>query len=101
MNLEINEIYTFKLNSSEELVVKVVDQFADYIVIANPIAAVLTPQGLQLMPCMFSSNMDKNVQLNKNSIAMVAEPRDDIRSKYIEATTGLVTAPASKQIITG
>ena len=60
----------------------------------------LTPQGLQLMPCMFSSNMDKNVRLNKNSIAMVAEPREDIRSKYLEATTGLVTPP-TKQIITG
>ena len=100
MNLDINEIYTLKLNSSEELVVKVVDQFDGYIEITNPIAAVLTPQGLQLMPCMFSSNMDKNVRLNKNSIAMVAEPRDDIRSKYQEATTGLVTPP-TKQIITG
>lgn len=100
MNLDINEIYTLKLNSSEELVVKVVDQFDGYIEITNPIAAVLTPQGLQLMPCMFSSNMDKNVRLNKNSIAMVAEPRDDIRSKYLEATTGLVTPP-TKQIITG
>ena len=64
MNLDINEIYTLKLNSSEELVAKVVDQFDGYIEITNPIAAVLTPQGLQLMPCMFSSNMDKNVQLN-------------------------------------
>ena len=100
MNLEINEIYTLKLNSSEELVVKIVDKFNDYIEITNPIAAVLTPQGLQLMPCMFSSNMDKDVQLNKNSIAMVAEPREDIRSKYLEATTGLVTPP-TKQIITG
>ena len=100
MNLEINEIYTLKLNSSEELVAKVIDQFDGYIEITNPIAAVLTPQGLQLMPCMFSSNMDKNVRLNKNSIAMVAEPREDIRSKYLEATTGLVTPP-TKQIITG
>ena len=100
MNLEINEIYTLKLNSSEELVAEIVDQFDGYIEITNPIAAVLTPQGLQLMPCMFSSNMDKNVQLNKNSIAMVAETREDIRSKYLEATTGLVTPP-TKQIITG
>lgn len=100
MNLEINEIYTLKLNSSEELVVKVVNQNDNYIEITDPIAAVLTPQGLQLMPCMFSSNMNKNVQLNKNSIAMVAETREDIRAKYLEATTGLVTPPA-KQIITG
>ena len=101
MKLEINEIYSLKLNSSEEVVAKVIDVFADYVVISEPIACVITPQGLQLMPAMFSSNMDKNIQLNKNSIAMAAETRDDIRSKYIEATTGLVTAPAAKQIITG
>ena len=101
MNLEINEIYTLKLNSSEEIVAKVVNTFDNYVVISDPIACVISPQGLQLMPAMFSSNMDKNIQLNKNSIAMVAETRDDIRSKYIEATTGLVTAPATKQIITG
>ena len=101
MNLEINEIYTLKLNSSEEIIARVVDSLADHVVISDPIACVISPQGLQLMPAMFSSNMDKKIQLNKNSIAMVAEVREDIRSKYIEATTGLVTAPASKQIITG
>ena len=100
MNLEINEIYTIKLNTSEELIAKIVEEFDNYLVVTHPIAAVLTPQGLQLMPCMFSSNMDKNVQLNKNSIAMVAETREDIRAKYHEATTGIVTPPA-KQIITG
>lgn len=100
MKLEINEIYTFKLNSGDELISRIVNQTDDCVEVTHPIAAVLTPQGLQLMPCMFSSNLDKNVQLNKNSIALVAEPREDIRSKYVEALTGLVTPP-TKQIITG
>ena len=37
---------------------------------------------------------------HRSSIAMVGEARDDVRSKYVEAVTGLVTPPA-KQIITG
>lgn len=100
MNIQINEIYTFKLTSSEELIAKVVDIFDGYVELSHPIAAVPGPQGLQLMPSMFTSNLDKNVQLNKSSIAMVGEAREDVRSKYVEAVTGLVTPPA-KQIITG
>jgi hypothetical protein len=53
-----------------------------------------------MMPCLFSSNSDKNVHINTASIALSAETREDVRAKYIEATTGIVT-PAAKQIITG
>jgi hypothetical protein len=40
------------------------------------------------------------VHINTASIALSAETREDVRAKYIEATTGIVT-PAAKQIITG
>lgn len=52
-----------------------------------------------MMPSLFSANVDKNVQLNISSCAMVSEPREDVRGSYVQATTGI--APVSKQIITG
>jgi hypothetical protein len=52
-----------------------------------------------MMPTLFSANIDKNVQINISSCAMIAEVRDDVRNSYIQATTGI--APVSKQIITG
>lgn len=97
--LEINQVHTFKLNNGEELVAKLVNKFADHVEISKPITMVLGPQGLQMIPTLFSSNPDKNVLLNTNSIAMSSEPRPDVRDKYIEATTGIQTT--SKQIITG
>jgi hypothetical protein len=97
--MNINEIYTFKLNTGEELVAKLTEIHDDYLIIHHPILTVISPQGLQLMPGLFSSNLDKSVRLNKFSWAMIAETRDDIRNSWIQATTGI--APVSKQIITG
>lgn len=99
-SLKHEEIYTFKLINGEELVAKIWQKFVDYYEIQQPISMILGPQGLQMMPSLFSANPDKNVLLNISSIAMACEPRDDVRAKYIEATTGLVTPPG-KQIITG
>lgn len=99
-HLEINQVYTFKLVSGEEITAKVLNKHTDTTEISQPISMVLGPQGLQMMPSLFSSNSDKTVHINTSSIAMVAETREDVRAKYIEATTGIATPP-TKQIITG
>jgi len=98
--LQLNEIYTFKMVSGEEITAKVFNKTSDSIEVTQPISMVLGPQGLQMMPSLFSANQDKNVHINTATIAMAAETREDVRAKYLEATTGIVTPPA-KQIITG
>jgi len=102
MNITIRhgEIYTFKLVTGEEIVARVLSGDIDSALeIEHPILCALSPQGLQLMPYMFSSKMGGNLQLNKHSWVMFAETRDDVRNSWIQATTGI--APVSKQIITG
>jgi len=99
-HLELNQVYTFKLVSGEEITAKISDKTTDSIEVTQPISMVLGPQGLQMMPSLFSSNPEKNVHINTATIAMSAETREDVRAKYIEATSGIVTPPA-KQIITG
>jgi hypothetical protein len=99
MKLETNTIYSFKLNTGEELVAKIVEINQDYLLIEHPIMTVLSPQGLQMMPGLFSANLDKSIRLNNSSWAMIAETREDVRNSWIQATTGIT--PVSKQIITG
>ena len=98
-SLKLDEIYTFKLTTGEEITAKVVNKFEGEIEISHPIAMVISPQGLQMVPGLFSANQEKTVLLNKSSWAMIAETREDVRNSYIEATTGI--APVRKQIITG
>lgn len=97
--LELGEIYTFKLTTGEEVVAKLTARNEQYLTIQHPILTVLSPQGLQMMPGLFSANLDRDVQLNNSSWVLVATTRDDVRNSWIQATTGI--APVSKQIITG
>ena len=97
--VENNTIYTFKLLTGEEFVARVLEQMPDHMIIEHPIMTVISQQGLQMMPALFSANQDKTVRLNNSSWAMIAETRDDVRDSWIQATTGI--EPVRKQIITG
>lgn len=99
MNITTDEIYTFKLITGEEIVAKVTEIHADHLMLQNPILCVLSPQGLQMMPALFSAEPDRMVRLNTASWAMIAEARSDVGNSWIQATTGI--APVSKKILTG
>jgi hypothetical protein len=99
MKLETNNIYTFKLNTGEELIARTVEIGPDHMIIEHPILTVISQQGLQMMPGLFSADLGQNVRLNNASWAMIAETRQDVRDSWIQATTGI--APVRKQIITG
>jgi hypothetical protein len=98
MKLETNKIYSFKLSTGEELVTKVVEINDDHIMIEHPILTVISPQGLQMMPGLFSANLDKPVRLNNSNWAMVAEPREDVSNSWVQATTG-IQVPDKKLIL--
>jgi hypothetical protein len=91
-------IYTFKLNSGEELVAKIVDAGRDTFSVEHPVSIAPGPQGMGLMPSMFTANPTKLIQLNINSVALVAETDETVAAKYIEATTG-ITIPGKKIVM--
>jgi hypothetical protein len=99
-NIAEKEIYTFKLVSGEEIVAKVVSiTNANSIELTHPVSIAPTGQGLSLIPSMFTSERDKPVTLNTNTVTMYCETDDAIKMKYIEATTGIATT--SKKIVLG
>ncbi len=99
MKPEINQVQTFKLLTGEEFVAKILEINPDHMIIEHPIMTVISQQGLQMMPALFSANQEKTVRLNNSSWAMIAETRDDVRDSWIQATTGI--SPVRRQIITG
>lgn len=99
VNLKVDEVYTFKLNSGEELVAKVKQAGGDWIIINDPVSVAPGPQGMGLLPSLFTANPESETRLNTNSIAIVAETDDSVKTKYIQATTGL--AVPEKKLILG
>ena len=94
-----NSVYTFKLNSGEELIAKVVQAGSEFIQIEEPVSIAPTQQGMQMIPSVFTANPKGEFKLNTNNIALYAETDDSIKMKYLEATTGIKVP--DKKIILG
>jgi hypothetical protein len=93
-----NQVYTFKLNSGEELIAKIVQSGSDFIIIEEPVSIAPTQQGMQMIPSVFTAEPKGEFRLNTNSIAIYAETEDSVRMKYLEATTG-IKVPDKKLIL--
>ena len=94
-----NTVYTFKLNSGEELIAKVIQAGGDFILIEEPVSIAPTQQGMQMIPSVFTANPKGDFKLNTSSIALYAETDDSVRMKYLEATTGIKVP--DKKIVLG
>lgn len=96
--LQPNSIYTFKLNSGEELIAKVIQAGGDFITLAEPVSIAPGQQGLQMIPSIFTADPKEEFKLNTSSVAIIAQTDDSIKVKYIEATTG-IQVPDKKLIL--
>ncbi len=98
MTLEVGKVYTFKLNSGEELIAKVTQAGGDFIVIEEPVSIAPTQQGMQMIPSVFTADPKEEFKLNTNSVAILAVTDDSVKMKYLEATTG-IKVPDKKLIL--
>jgi hypothetical protein len=94
-------VYTFKFNSGEEMIGKVVGVSSskpDYIEVEEPLSVAPNQHGMGLIPSLFTADPEKNVMINIKSIAMYCEAEDSIKMKYLEATTG-IKVPEKKILV--
>lgn len=98
LTAKLDEVYTFKLNSGEELIAKVKQAGGDWIEIEHPVSVAPGPQGMGLVPSLFTANLESEIKLNTASIAIYALTDDAVKAKYIEATTG-IKLPEKKLIL--
>ena len=89
MIVEKDKDYTFKLTNADEIEAKVVDITEDTYVLAQPLSAVPTEKGLQLIYTVFTGDPKENATINKTAIAMICQTRDEVSDHYLEATTGI------------
>lgn len=89
IDLSKDEIYTIKLTSGEELVAKVLSVTDQWIQVSNPLSVAPGPQGMALMPAMFTQEPRAEPQINISTVTMFAVTDGAVKSKYLEATTGL------------
>jgi hypothetical protein len=101
MKVEVNKVYTFKLTNADELVGKVIEESDDSYIIANPLSAVPTEKGIQLIFTVFTGDPKENVRINKSAVAMICQTREEVGDHYLEATTGIKPIRNSSKILMG
>jgi len=98
LNIKTGEVYTFKLNSGGELITKVTEADDTWIIIEEPVSIAPGPQGMGLVPSMFTADTKQVIRLNTSAVTMFALTEDAVKMKYIEATTG-IRVPEKKLIL--
>jgi len=96
--MENGKVFTFKLNSGEELIAKIVEITRDNVIIQESVSIAPSQQGMGLVPSMFTADPKGKFTLNTNSISLYAETEDAVRMKYLEVTTG-IKVPEKKIVL--
>ena len=78
-----------KLTNADEIVAKVVDITDDFYTLEQPLSAVPTEKGIQLIYTVFTGDPKETATINKSGITMVCQTREEVADHYLEATTGL------------
>jgi len=99
MKFKIDEVQTIKISNGDELIAKVLSQEEDTITVSNPLTILPGPSGIQLVPSLFTTDLDTTVTINISNISMVADVRDQVKDSYLEATTGI--KPVRNKILMG
>ena len=97
--MQTGQVYTFKLNSGEEVIAKVTGVEDNYVSVETPVSVAPGPQGMGLIQSLFTADPDQKIQINMNCVAIHALTDDGVKMKYIEATTGIKVP--DKKIIMG
>jgi hypothetical protein len=98
MDIKENEIFSIKLNSGEELITRIKKVTPEYLIISEPVSVAPGPQGMGLVPSVFTANPSGEFTLNRNSIAIMCETEYNIKTKYSEAVSG-IKVPEKKLIL--
>ena len=81
-----------KLISGEEVVGRIGDQSDGVIVLTKPMTFIMGPQGLGMVPYMFSAPSDAKIKIKESAVVAIVKTDDNVNNQYIQQTTGLKLA---------
>jgi len=92
--IDNGDIVSFKLVNGDEIIGRVESHTDDTYVIHRPCLVVPSQQGIGLIQAMFSADPDQSLEIRKQHVMMSAATFDQLKTHYIQTTTGLLTTGA-------
>ena len=83
---------SLKLISGEEVVGRIGDPTQDVVILTKPMTFIMGPQGLGMVPYMFSAPQDAKIKIKDSAIVAIVKTDDQVNKQYIQQTTGLSLA---------
>lgn len=83
------EVVTIKLTSGEELVARLDEETEAYYGLSKPMVITVGPNGLGLLPYMFTVAKDKSINLSKSNVNVVVTTDKQFADQYLESTTSI------------
>lgn len=82
-------VVSFKLVNGDELIAKVVEETNDGFTLSKPCTAIPSAQGLGLIQSLFTSELSKNVYLDRKHVMIHSITAENVKNHYIKTTTGI------------
>lgn len=83
------EVVTIKLTSGEELVARLDEEKDTHYSLSKPMVITVGPNGLGLLPYMFTVAKDKSVNLSKSNVNVIVSTDKQFADQYLESTTSI------------
>jgi hypothetical protein len=83
------EVVTMRLVSGEEVVAKLSEETDKSYKVSRPMIITLSGQGIGMMPFVFTTPPDKNLEINKSAVTMISPTELNFADQYISGTTGI------------
>jgi hypothetical protein len=81
-----------KLISGEEVVGRIGELTQDVVILTKPMTFIMGPQGLGMVPYMFSAPQDTKIKIKESAIVAIVKTDDQVNKQYIAQTTSLTLA---------
>lgn len=82
-------VVSFKIVNGDEIVAKVVEENAGGFIISKPCTVMPSQKGMALMQSLFTSDLNKNITLDKRHVMLHSPTVKDVEDYYIQTTTGI------------
>lgn len=86
------EVVTIKLTSGEEIVAKLVEETMTHYKLSKPLVLSMGPKGIGMVPYLFTVSPEKDIQLNKSTVTVIAASDKEFSNQYLQGTTGITLA---------
>lgn len=91
---EKDAVVTFKLVNGDELVAKVIEETDSGYVVSKPCTVMPSAQGIGLIQSLFTSDLQKNITIDKKHVMLHSPTIKKIQDHYIQTTTGITPVSA-------